>query len=95
MADQLSLRCKATPLSLALTLLTDRVEFRQKNDQGAFHKSTLTLNLDDKTFSIFKINLSETESVEGNGQVWLLVILAIFQPYDLIPGDSKSNNNHQ
>ncbi len=40
------------------------------------------INLDDKTSSIFKRSLFEQGSVKGYGKVWLLVVLAIFQPYE-------------
>ncbi len=42
---------------------------------------------DDKTISIFKKILYETESLRGNGQAhaWLLVELAMLQPYDMQP----------
>ncbi len=44
----------------------------------------ISLNQDDKTISIFKNNLCETKSMKSNNwQVWLLVALAIFQPYEL------------
>ncbi len=45
----------------------------------------------DNTISIFIRNLRETESVKGNGQVQLLVTLAIFQLYDLCPLKHTSN----
>ncbi len=38
-------------------------------------------SIDDKNISIFKRKFLETESVKRNGQVWLLVVLAIVQPY--------------
>ncbi len=31
---------------------------------------------------MFKRNLRETKSLKGYWQVWLLVVLTIFQPYD-------------